>query len=345
VSEPVLAIRLRALGDVVLTTPALRALRRGHAGAPLEVVTERRYAPLVEALPQVARVWAVDRGARATIALAARLARRRYRAVVDFFGNPRSALLAAAAPTALRAGYELRGRRGAYHVRVPRTWVGPDGTREYAAATHLRLAHAAGGIEDGGEPRVIVPERARREAETLLGRAGLGGGARAVGIVAGGTWATKTWPASHFVVLCRALLDAGWPVLLLGGPGEERLTEGLAELVPGARPLPACDVLGLAGVVERLAAVVGTDSGPRHLAAALGVPTYAWFGPTHPDNWNPPGERHGRWFAEVPCRGCDRTRCPHWICLPSLAPSIARDLVLQHLERHARADLRPAAGA
>ena len=344
-ADAVLAIRPRALGDVVLTTPALRALRRGFPGAALEVVTDRRYAGLMEAQPGVTKVWALDSGPRATVALGAELRLRRYRVVVDFFGNPRSAQLATIAPSARRAGYDLRGRGPAYHVRVPRTLTLEGGGREYAAATHVRLAVAAGGVDDGVEPRVAVPEAARHEAARLLARAGFAAGDRPVGVVAAGTWSTKTWPASHFAVLCRDLLAAGRAVLLISGPGEEALVRSLEHLAPGVRALPPCGVAALAAVIERLAALVGTDSGPRHLAAALGVPTFAWFGPTHPDNWNPPGAAHGRWFAEVPCRGCDRTQCPHWVCLPSLTPAHARGLVLDHLERHAGPTLRPAAGA
>ena len=61
---------------------------------------------------------------------------------------------------------------------------------------------------------------------------------------------------------------------------------------------------------------------------------FAWFGPTHPDTWNPPGPRHGYWWSDLPCRGCDRTECPHWSCLPALEPGTAARRVLEHLEHH-----------
>jgi ADP-heptose:LPS heptosyltransferase len=336
VEEAILAIRLRALGDVVLLTPALRALSRGHPGRPLEVVTETRYAPLLDGLSGVERVWSVERTRGSTSALVGALRRRRYAWAVDFFGNPRSAFVARASGARRRAGYELRGRAQAYHVRVARTLAPGPGRREYAAATHVRLAVAAGGREDGLEARVVVSEAGRAAAAALLAGCGLEPGAPTVGLVAAGSWPTKTWPLSHAALLARALLAAGRRVLLLSGPGEERSTAALAELAPGARALPACEVGTLAAVIERLGAVVGTDSGPRHLAAALGVPTFGWFGPTHPDTWNPPGERHGFWRTSLPCRGCDRTQCPHWNCLPALAPAEAASLVLAHLERYGR---------
>ena len=342
--ETIVAIRPRTLGDVVLTTPALRALKRGHADAALEVVTEARYAPLLEGLEGIDRVWPLERSVGSTLALARRLARRRVRAVVDFFGNGRTALLTAACGARLTAGYDLRGRRLAYRRRVARTLAPAPGRREYAAATHVRLAVAAGGIEDGLETRVAVPPAAAARAAGLLAACG---GRGAVGLVAAGTWPAKTWPVAHAALLSRRLLAAGQRVLLLAGPKEESLNARLQALAPGVAVLPPCDVGTLAGVIAGLRAVVGTDSGPRHLAAALGVPSFAWFGPTHPDTWSPPGARHGAWWTELPCRGCDRTRCPHWNCLPGLFPDHAAQLVLAHLEAHPHgpAALGPAARA
>lgn len=332
----VLAIRPRALGDVVMVTPALRALKRGFPGASLEVLTERRYAPLLEGLEFVDRVRTVDRTWRATAVLIAALRRRGIERVVDFFGNPRTAAIAALCGARLSAGYDLRGRSAAYRIGVPRALTLADGRREHASATHVRLAAAAGGIADGLETRVAVSAAAREAAARLFDLANVEEPGRTVGLVAAGTWPSKTWPLSHAAVLARRLLRAGHAVLAVLGPGEERTGQDLMALAPGVAALPPCDVGVLAAVIERLAAVVGTDSGPRHLAAALGVPTYAWFGPTHPDTWNPPGDLHGFLRTDLPCRGCDRTRCPHWNCMPGLAPEDVSLRVLDHLARYGR---------
>jgi len=354
----ILALRPRALGDGVLTTPALRALARGHRGATLDVVTERPYAPLLAGLAEVARVWTLERSVRATLVLGLRLRRERYDLVVDFFGNPRTALLTRLSGAPRRAGYDLRGRRSAYTLRVARSVPAERGEREYAAAVHVRLAVAAGGIEDGLDTRVALGDVARTQAVRVLAQAGVRDPARTIGLIAAGTWATKTWPWSHAAILARGLIGAGWEVLALVGPGEGAVAATLERLAPGVRVLPPCGVAVLAAVIARLAAVAGTDSGPRHLAVALNVPSFAWFGPTHPDTWSPPDPRHGSWWTSLPCRGCDRTACPHWNCMPSLAPARALELVLDHLDRtraparfglepdaRTTADFRPAAGA
>lgn len=346
-SDVVVAIRLRALGDVVLVTPALRALAAGHPDAEVHAVTDPRYVALLEGAPGVAKVWPLERTNAGSLRLVRELRRHRVRVAVDFFGNPRSALVASRIGATRVLGYALRGRERAYHATVPREERPAPGRREYAAATHVRLAVAAGGRANGLDARLPLSDDARGRAEALLRAACVDEPARTIGLVAAGTWATKTWPVSHVAMFARRLASVGRSLLLLSGPGEEGVTRRLAALVPGMRVLPPCDVAAMVGVLARLGAVVGTDSGPRHVAAAFGVPTFAWFGPTHPDTWNPPGERHAYWGTTLPCRACDLTVCPHWNCLPGLDPARASALVLDHLERHGRsaADLGPAARA
>jgi ADP-heptose:LPS heptosyltransferase len=342
-----LAIRLRALGDVVLTTPALRALHRGHPDAAIDVVTDARYAPLLEGLPGVDRVIPLGKGGGAMRAAIAAVRARRYARAIDFFGNPRSALLTALSRAPHTFGYDLRGRRSAYRHRIPRDPPAGGPRREYAAASHVRLACAAGGVDDGLATRVHVPEPARAAADAMLRQARVARPAAALGFVAAGTWRTKTWPAAHSAWLARRLLASGRELLLLSGPGEDHFTDTLTALAPGLAVLPPCDVPVLAAVIARLGGVVGTDSGPRHLAAALSRPTFAWFGPTHPDNWTAPDASHGVWWTQAPCRGCNRTVCPHWVCLPELHPERAFELVQEHFDRHGEPsrDLGPAAGA
>lgn len=333
-SRVAVAIRLRAMGDVVLTTPAFRSL--AEAGFDLHVVTETRFAPLLAGLPWIAKVWGAERTNASTRSLAGALSRLGASVAVDFFGNSRSALIARATRARSVWGYDLRGRRHLYTGTVPREIRSAGDRREHASAVHLRLARAAGGADVPATPRVAPPPAAGPEADRLLGAAGVREPGRTVGLVAAGSWATKMWPVSHSAVLARELSAAGHEVLLLAGPGEEGVTRRLTALAPATHVLPACGTGELAAVIAKLRAVVGTDSGPRHLAAALGVPSFSWFGPTHPDTWNPPGEEHGYWRTDLPCRACDLTSCPHWNCLPTLAPGDGAALVLAHLERHPR---------
>jgi len=333
VSAPVVAVRLRALGDLTLCTAAFHSLAEGHPGRDLHVVTESRFAPLLEGQPRIARVWPIERTTASTLRVLAALRGLRPSVAVDFFGNARSAVIARLSGAKQVWGFDVRGRARAYHHTVPRVQHPGEDRREYAAASLLRLARAAGGAAVPAFPRLSITERAKRTGAECLARAGVDEPARTIGLVPAGSWPTKTWPLSHTAQLARTLLAAGHPVLAIGGPGEDAVLARLTALAPGMRTLRAPDVAALAGAIAPLAALVGTDSGPRHLAIAFGLPTYTWFGPAHPDAWTPDDPRHGYWRTSLPCRACERTKCPHWNCLPGLAPEDAATRVLEHLSR------------
>lgn len=341
-SAPVVAVRLRALGDVTLCTAALRSLAAGFPDAPLHVVTEQRFAPLLEGQPGVTRVWGLERTSAATLRMAVALRRLRPALAVDFFGNSRSALIARGSGARAVWGYDMRGRSRLYHHTVARVAHPGGDRREYAAESLVRLARAAGGADVRPFPQLVLTAAARVAGEHALARAGVREPGRTVALVPAGSWPSKTWPLSHMATLALRLRAAGHPVVAIGGPGEDVVLRRLAALAPGTATLSAPDVAALAGAIAPLRALVGTDSGPRHLAIAFGVPTFTWFGPAHPDAWTPDDPAHGYWRTALPCRACELTRCAHWNCLPALAPDSAARLVLAHLSRHGRPDAAPA---
>ncbi len=346
-SRAIVAVRLRALGDLVLATAAFRSLAAGHPGAALHVVTEPRFAPLLEEQPGIACVWSLPRTFLDTVNVTRALRGLAPELAVDFFGNSRSAIVARFSGATRVWGFDLRGRRRLYHATVPRVLHPGGDRREYAAQSSLRLARAAGGAEVDPHPRLVLTERAKREGAECLAAAGVGDPTRTVALVPAGSWPTKTWPVANAARLARRLQASGHDVLAVGGPGEEGVIARLVALAPGTRTLRAPHVRALAGAIAPLRALVGTDSGPRHLAIAFDVPTYTWFGPAHPGAWTPDDPRHDYWRTSLPCRACERTVCPHWNCLPALSADEAGDRVLAHLDRHGRpsADLRTAAGA
>ena len=321
-----------------MVTPALRALAKAHAGVRIDAVTVAPYMQLLEGLPYVDRVWTMKRTNIGSLELLHALRGERYDAVVDFFCNSRTALIARAVRADVRVGYETRGRDWAYGRTVPRQ-VSIEQRGEYSASTHIRLAETVGATPDGLRPDVAVPADADVRAERQLGDAALVG--RAVGLVPAGTWAAKALPVSHSARLARRLMAEGWPVVAICGPGEERVGETLVKLAPGVRVLPKGSLLDLVSVVRSLAALVGTDSGPRHIATAFDVPTYSWFGPIEPGNWTLPFGPHGYWQTDLPCRACGYTSCAHWSCMASLHPDEAADRVLAHLKSHVAAEAQP----
>jgi ADP-heptose:LPS heptosyltransferase len=308
----VLVLRHRAAGDLLLTTPALRALRAGLPDARIDILVARGTEAILDANPDVDRVLILDR--RSILQQASRyadLARGRYDLVLDMVSNPRSAFMAALTRASIRVGYDIPGRSGAYTVRVPREPVGPEGPiARYAPEGPLDLVRALGLETRGLTLTLRVAPEASVRAEAWLYGAGLG--ARPiVACLPTGTWPSKTWIPERFAAVMDALQDVA-DALWLWGPGEEELVLGVrARMNASSTMAPAAGWQELAAILERCALLVSNDSGPKHVAVALGVPTVTIFGPTHPGAWQPPSGPHTVVEATgLDCLHCNHTRCP-----------------------------------
>lgn len=318
----VLVVRYSALGDVVLATSVLEPLRRRFPDARVEWVTDRLYAPLLRGLPGLADVHVLARqGPDAALPLARRL-RGRFDLALDLQNKLRSQVVARAAA---RRVVTFR-RRGAGEAL--RALLGAD--RPLARAHQTRLyaeALAPLGLDGPGAPRVHLSEEARGRA----GEALRGVGAGAVGIAPGARWATKRWPPARFAAVADALAAEGRPIVLVGGPGDR---EAFAAFRAAARcevaaDLSALSIDALAAAIARLDRLVACDSGPVHLATAVGTPVLALFGPTAAARWGPPppGRALTLGLACSPCSNHGGDRCPegHHRCMEDLSPAAVLD--------------------
>ncbi len=328
----VLVVRRRALGDLVLSLPALARLRRGLTGARIDLLVDSPLVAVAQAWAAVDRVLAFpERGAGPSLARAAALwrlardlARERYDLVVDLHCTPQTALLCRLTGAPRRAGLDLRGRRWAYTTRVARSGgaAGPGGRPRYVAAALEDLVRGALGDGGDGGGEAVEPRLARA--------AGAGGPLRAadatrrVAIAPGATWRAKGWSgASYREVARRLAVERRAQVTVFWGPGEGALAQAVAEDLPGVEIAPPGDVMQLAERLRGFDLLISGDSGARHIAIAAGVRTLALFGPTDPWTATPPGGRH-RWLRHpIACAPCQRTACElsanH--CLARIAPA------------------------
>ena len=170
-----------------------------------------------------------------------------------------------------------------------------------------RILLAAGADAPTPAPRITPPE-GRREAW----RRRLGEGPAPVGVVPGGNAPARRWPLERFAEVSRALLAAGHRVVILGGPAERDLTARLAAAAPGVRDEGGrTDLCGLAALLSVLRLVVTNDTGPLHLAAAVGVGTVTVFGPSDPGETSAVGAGHRRVVpVGLPCVPCGKNHCP-----------------------------------
>ncbi|MGA3028522.1 MAG: glycosyltransferase family 9 protein [Bryobacteraceae bacterium] len=263
----ILAVRLGAMGDVIQCLPAVASLKHGIPRSHVTWVIEPRWAPLLEGNPYVDRVILLDRRSLAGLRAAWRdLRARRYDIAVDFQGLLKSALVASAARAERLFGFTralVRERPAAWFYSVA---VGSKA--EHVVDRYLDLAAAAGASSllrtfplPAGHAEGSLPASPFVLASPMAG------------------WAAKEWPMDFYSELGR-LLEAGGCTLVLNG--RTRIDA----------PHTHAHVSGLPGLIDatrRAVAVVGVDSGPLHLAAALGKPGVAIFGPTDPARNGPRG--------------------------------------------------------
>lgn len=287
--EPrLLIVRLSSMGDLVHTLPALAALRAAHPAATIDWVVERKWAELLEGCAQISEVIPQDRGAGAALRLIRKLRARRYDLALDFQGLYKSAALAFFSGAKRRIGFDAAHAREGGAARFYSHRVSPQGA--HVVEMNLSLVRAAGAARASPAP-VLLPVSAAADAfiDRQLESRNL---TDYYVISPGGGWRSKCWPAEQYGHLHRKLAERhGWRGIVTYGPGERALAEAV-RMVAG-EPAPfvlGTDVAQLKALLRRARFVVAADSGPLHLAAALGTPVVGLYGPTSPKRNGPYGQ-------------------------------------------------------
>jgi ADP-heptose:LPS heptosyltransferase len=357
--DRILLVRLSAIGDVLQCLHGLAALRAARPGASIHWLVEDRCAAVLEGHPhldgvvvferralrrELARPWLWPAAALRVLRLRRALRALRPEVAVDLQGNLKGALLARLSGAPRRIGLAAgQGGREAAHRFATEGVPLPDPPvhRADRALALLRPLGAAPGGAIGARPAGV--EAAGPWAEESLAALGLRRGGFAVlhpGV--SGFAELKRWPAPRYADLARRLRDArGLPVILTAGPGEGALADDVAAASAGAarRGPETRNLAELGAILERAAVVVGADTGPVHLAALLGVPTVALFGPKDPAIYAPRGPRVRVVWKRVWCSPCRLRRCGDPVCMTEMGV----DEVLPAVEE-ALAGAAPAAG-
>jgi heptosyltransferase-2 len=318
-----LVVQTSFLGDVVLTTPLVTALRCAAAPRRLAVMVRPEAVPLVRGHPDVDHVLVDDkrghdRGLRGALRTVRRLRAEHFDVAVSPHRSLRTALVLAAAGIPRRIGFtESRGAL-LYHERVRRD------RRLHDVQRNLALATPFGAPASEAPLHVPVAADAAARAAALLPS----GDGPLVGVAPGSVWATKRWGASGFAAVVRGLAEDGARCVILGAPDEAPLAEAVRRLSGGRATVLAgrTDLATLVAVIDRLAVLVANDSAPMHVACARGVPVVAVFCATTPAlGYGPWGERVTVVEADLACRPCARhggVRCPRGTddCMRLVAP-------------------------
>jgi lipopolysaccharide heptosyltransferase II len=295
------------LGDTVMAVPALHALRAALPAAELWCVG-RWVTSILEAEPGLTRRIDYPRRWSDRLRLAADLRRAGIDLAVLLPNSFEAALGAWLAGARRRVGYA-----GDWRTALLTDPVTPPDGRVHQVEAYLALLRPLGIAAPPADPALRVEAPRRDEARRLLDRSGIPAGGRAVAVQLGAAFGpAKLWPADRLAALTTALEADGVPVVFLGEPAAAPLLRA----VESARPARVTSLVGqdhaalLPALLAEFGVVVAPDSGPAHVAAAVGVPVVALFGPTDPRLTAPSGRGHAALWRRPPCAPCFLPRCP-----------------------------------
>ncbi len=315
----ILIIKIGAAGDCILATPSIRAIRQKNPRAFIAVLIGRIESQALKGCPYIDETIIYDgkgkdKGLLNYLALAREIRGYGFEEVVDLQNNSRSHILAFLSAAPKRYGY----RKGNYWFLLNRTVN--DVRRPVAPVGHQFRVLSMLGIENAPQELELWPSADDEEsARRLLESEWVGDNQVLIGINPGASprWATKRWPVEEFAKLCDAFAEDEIRTVLIGSKADGELGLNLLKL---ARSKPI-NLIGktslteLAALMKRLKCLVTSDSAPMHVAAAMGTPFVALFGPTNPLRHLPPAKKRVVVTKGIRCAPCYKPVCSDTRCM------------------------------
>jgi heptosyltransferase I len=320
----ILLIKPSSLGDIVHAMPTCAAIRRAYPKARLTWLVKHQWAGFVERIDGVDRVWPVESTFTGWLSEVPSLRKERFDLVVDLQGLFRSAAIGWLSGSHLLVGF-ANGREGSpwfYSRRVPVPQL-----EMHAVDRYLLVAEAVG-AEKSRDPEFHfhIPQTDYDEVNRLLSRSGAMPGISWVVMNVSARWQTKRWPAASFAEVADRLQQEGCgEVVMIGGPDERADAAAVIRMMK----TPAINLAGntkvglLPALLSRASLLITNDSGPMHVAAAVGTPVVALFGPTSAARTGPYGVGHNVLTKKVPCSPCFSRSCHNSVpleCLRTVSP-------------------------
>lgn len=339
----VLVVRLRSIGDTVLATPSLIALRRFLPKAQIDILLEDWVAPVLEGFAEIDSVLTVKKGDRQSILQMARKIRRnRYDVAFNLHGGTTGTFFVRASGAQYRIGFDAYRYRFLYNSAYPSPAVFWQRDKVHSAEQQLALLGFSGiPVSSEIKTHLVVTNKARNSIEEKLKSRIPVFDSRIALLHPASAFETKQWAAENFAQVAEFLHEKGFTVTAVAAKNEMRILE---KLIESARvPITAFDNLTLpeiTALAARSSIFVGNDSGIAHIAAAVETPTVVIFGSSNIVHWRPwsnaPNEIVYEAFACQPCAGyaCQEFSEPR--CILSVPPEkvfTAIEKVLQQAEK------------
>jgi len=338
----ILVINVNWLGDVVFSTPVFKALKRAYPKATISCLAPSRVEGALECCPFIDEVITFDEKGKdesffAKLSLIYRLRAKKFDAAFLLHRSLTRALIVFLAGIPVRVGYDTKGRG---FLLTHRAKALPEGTH--------RRDHYLGVVESFGVEvhdrtcELAADEKSLKTIEALLRKNSITPSDFLVVVNAGGNWDLKRWPKENFSLLIARLAQMGNVEIVLPGSGKDRALAEEIAVKSRFRPVILCgetNLKELIALMKRANLVIAADTGPLHVASAMGTPTIGLFGPTRPEVTGPRGK--GKTVTLQNDVGCNRLpcyylECPNNVCMKTITVeeivAVVREVVVKNLK-------------
>ena len=316
-SERILLIRLSSLGDIVLTTPAIRAVRAHFPDAHIAMLVAKQSAEILRENPHLNEIITFDRLAKnkdtgEMLRIIRLLRERKFTLAIDLQRKFRTEMLMYFSGATERIG---KGRFCTVRVH--------EQGNKHATAHYFDLLHAAGVPAEDPKLELFLSESERLDTAQRFDTAGVNDGQLKVGFFPGAGWKLREWMPDRFAAIGDKLVaHFNANVLIFGGQKETELVQTVADLM-NARAIPFAgnlQIRQLAACLEKCDLFLTNDTGPMHIAAAVGTPTVSLFGPGNHIRFQLLGTTHQTIRHAVPCSPCKQftDKCKDNICMKGI---------------------------
>ncbi len=316
----VLIVKLRAIGDVLLSTPVIENLKIAYPHLQIDYLTEQFTSDVLQGNKYLHGIKTFNKKQQGSFYLLKEIRKEQYDVVIDLFCNPRTAFLTFVSGAKYRIGFPFRGRSYAYTHLVP-----PRGGEVHNVEFNLDVLKYFELPITSLRPLFPLSNNEMLFANNFFVQNNLSG-KMVIGINASGGWYTKKWNRNSFANLIDKISHSGqYEFLLFWGPDEHDDAIMIQKSVnTSTHIIPKTSLKEMAALLQRCSYLISNDSGPMHIAASLNVPTLGIFGPTNPHLQGPYGKQHV-WVRNelLDCLECNLTKCPIGnICMTELSVDV-----------------------
>ncbi|MBI5375013.1 MAG: glycosyltransferase family 9 protein [Candidatus Schekmanbacteria bacterium] len=334
----ILIVRLGSLGDIIHTLPSLHAIRKAMPSSQIFWVVESRSSAILKDCPLINGIIEIDTKKWRNkfiiptqaiptileiISAIRELRNKKFDWAIDFQGLIKSGLITFLSGAKDSVGFTKENLREPLSSIFVKRHISPSANDRHVIQKNLALLSGLGIKPDADGFRLKLEDiGAESNKKNILSKFNMAEKGKTIaGIYPGAGWATKLWGAENYSSLANMINEKlGMKVAIIGGKGEEHLVESVARKIS---PAPLCitgtSIKELAIILNNLGIFIGGDTGPLHLADALGTPTVGIFGPSSPSRNGPFWGTSRTVQADIPCKDCYKRSCDHLTCIRKIS--------------------------